>query len=56
MMSLDKVPLGTKGVVKQISKSSPIKRRLMDMGIREICVEGSSSTWRILLRFWFEGV
>jgi ferrous iron transport protein A len=43
MMSLDKVPLGTKGVVKQISKSSPIKRRLMDMGITpglEICVEG----------------
>jgi Fe2+ transport system protein FeoA len=45
MMSLDKVPLGTKGVVKQISKSSPIKRRLMDMGIRNMC-RRKSSTWR----------
>lgn len=42
MISLDKVPLGTKGKVKEIVKG-PIKRRLMDMGIipgLEISVEG----------------
>lgn len=44
MISLDKVPLGTKGKVKEIVKG-PIKRRLMDMGIipgLEISVEGKA--------------
>ena len=33
MKSLDEMPLGSKAKVKQISKNTSVRRRLMDMGV-----------------------
>ncbi|NLL71639.1 MAG: ferrous iron transport protein A [Epulopiscium sp.] len=33
MMTLDQIPLGSKALVKEISRDASVKRRLLDMGV-----------------------